>query len=149
MLILEDIELHTYYKDHITLNKVLDACLYLCVVPNVYPCSILNQSDSNCFRETPIVLFCITPYSFIIIALVHILGGWHHHGEIRLTTVLTLHLCSSSTASLHGMSKPLNLCEGEKLQSLLLFIIYYTLIPLFAFLCDKAFPRYGCGVSIK
>ena len=51
---------------------------------------------------------------------------WHHHVEIQLSTLYTAP--SSSTASWHGLYKPLDLHEGErrvKLQSYLLF--YNTL----------------------
>ena len=42
--------------------------------------------------------------------------------EIHLATLLMLYLhCISTLAFLHDLSKPLGLCEGEKLPSLLLF----------------------------
>ena len=47
--------------------------------------------------------------------------------EIHLATLFTLlmlhlrTLCQHYATSLHGLYKPLDICEGEKLQSLLLF----------------------------
>ena len=104
------------------LNEAFDASPHLYLVSKVQTPSVIKQPDSKCFREAPIVFFHLTRCSFVMTALVH----FECMAEIQLSTLYTAP--SSSTASWHGLCKPLDLHEGErrvKLQSYLLF--YNTL----------------------
>ena len=106
--------------------KALDASMYSFVVSKVHTPSVAKQPDSKCFREAPVASFHLTSCSFVLMALVHFQFMASSRGNSTLHTFNTAP--SSSTASWHGLYKPLDLHEGEKkvkFQSLLLF--YNTL----------------------
>ena len=106
-------------------NEALDASLHLYLISKVQTPIVIKQPDSKCFREAPIVSFHVTYCSFVMTALVHFECMASSHGNSALHV---LYYPSSSTASWHGLYKPLDLHEGEirvKLQCHLLF--YKTL----------------------
>ena len=108
------------------LNEAFDASLHLYLLLKVQTPSVVKQPDSKCFREALIVSFhlirCMT-------ALVHFECMASSHGNSTLYTAP-----SSSTASWHGLYKPLDLHEGERRVKLQSYLLFYTVIPVRAFL---------------
>ena len=111
--------------------EALDASMYSFVVSKVHTLSVAKLPDSKCFREAPVASFHLTSCSFVKMALVHFQCMASSRGNSTLYTFNTAP--SSSTASWHGLCKPLDLREGEKnvkFQSLLLF---YNTLYVYAF----------------
>ena len=111
--------------------EALDASMYSFVVSKVHTPSVAKLPDSKCFREAPVASFHLTSCSFVKTALVHFQCMASSRGNSTLYTFNTAP--SSSTASWHGLCKPLDLREGEKnvkFQSLLLF---YNTLYVYAF----------------
>ena len=111
--------------------EALDASMYSFVVSKVHTPSVAKLPDSKCFREAPVASFHLTSCSFAKTALVHFQCMASSRGNSTLYTFNTAP--SSSTASWHGLCKPLDLREGEKnvkFQSLLLF---YNTLYVYAF----------------
>ena len=111
--------------------EALDASMYSFVVSKVHTPSVAKLPDSKCFREAPVASFHLTSCSFVKMALVHFQCMASSRGNSTLYTFNTAP--SSSTASWHGLCKPLDLREGEKnvkFQSLLLF---YNTLYVYAF----------------
>ena len=94
--------------------EALDASMYLFVVSKVHAPSGAKQPDSKCFRVlvAPIASFHLTSCSFVLMALVHFQCTASSRGNSTLHTFNAAP--SSSTASWHGLYKPLDLREGEK-----------------------------------
>ena len=114
--------------------EALDASMYSFVVSKVHTPSVTKQPDSKCFREAPVASFHLTSCSFVLMALVHFQFTASSHGNSTLHTFNTAP--SSSTASWHGLYKPLDLHEGEKRSNFSLcyyFTIHYAVISMYAF----------------
>ena len=94
------------------LIEALDASMYLFVVSKVHTPSVAKQPDSKWFREAPVASFHLTSCSFVLMALVHLQCIAPSRANSTLHTFNTA--ASSSTASWHGLYKPLDLYEGEK-----------------------------------
>ena len=92
--------------------EALDASMYSFVVSKVHTPSVAKLPDSKCFREAPVASFHLTSCSFVKTALVHFQCTASSRGNSTLHTFNTAP--SSSTASWHGLYKPLDLREGEK-----------------------------------
>ena len=112
------------------LNEAFDASLHLYLISKVQTPSVIKQTDSKCFREAPIVSLHLTRCGFAMTAL-SISSVWHHHVEIQVSTLYTAP--SSSTASWHGLYKPLDLHEDERRIKLQSYLIHYTVIPVRVF----------------
>ena len=104
-------------------NEALDASMYSFVVWKVHTPSIAKQPYSKCFRKAPVAFFHLPSCSFVMMALVHFQCTASSHGNSTPHTFNTAP--SSSTASWHGLYKPLDLHEGERRVKFLLF--YNTL----------------------
>ena len=92
--------------------EALDGSMYSLVVSKVHTPSVAKLPDSKCFREAPVASFHLTSCSFVKTALVHFQCTASLRGNSTLHTFNTAP--SSSTASWHGLCKPLDLREGEK-----------------------------------
>ena len=104
------------------LNAAFDAYLYLYLISKVQTPSVIEQPDSKCFREAPIVSF--PPHT-----LQHRYDGpcpFRVYMEIQLSTLYTAP--SSSTASWHGLYKPLDLHEGKRRVKLQSYLLFYDIL---------------------